>query len=295
MNYQQFVAVLREKTDHLLDSQTTVKVHHALKNNDTKRIGLTVFQKDTNISPTIYLEEFYLQYQNGRELDEIATSIVNLYHEVKFEHSWEVKQVQDFHLAKSKLVYRLIHFQKNEHLLKDIPYIPYLDLAIVFYLLLETTERGTATILITNEMINYWKVSVGELFTISLKNTPELLPAECKPMHIVIQELLQKPLSDECFEQSCMFVLSNQYRHFGAACMLYEKILEDIGKQLNEDYYVLPSSIHEVIILPSSCNLAHTDLNDMVTEINDTQVSTEDVLSDHAYYYSRKEKKLLKS
>lgn len=295
MNYQQFVAVLREKTDRLFDSQTNVKIHHALKNNGTRRIGLTIFQKGTNISPTIYLEEYYQQYQNGRDLDEIAHSIINLYHEVKFEHSWEVSQVQNFELAKPQIVYRLIHFQKNEILLKDIPHVPYMDLAIVFYLLLETTEKGAATILITNEMMNYWKVSLEQLYPIAMKNAPLSLRAECKPMHTVIRELLREPPQEEDMEESCMFVLSNQYRHFGAACMLYDRVLEDIGNQLGEDYYILPSSIHEVIILPTSCSLNHDELNEMVLEINDTQVSEEDVLSDHAYYYSREERRLLQA
>lgn len=294
MNYQQFVALLREKTDHLLDTQTTVQIHHALKNNGATRIGLTISQEHTNISPTIYLEEYYKQYQTGRELNDIAHGIVNLYHEVKFEHSWEVSQIQNFELAKPQVAYRVIHFEKNETLLKDIPHVPYLDLAIVFYLLLETTEKGAATILITNEMLNYWKISLEHLYSIALENTPHTLYAECKPMHVVIQELLREPLQED-IEESCMFVLSNQYRHFGAACMLYERVLEDIGNQLNEDYFILPSSIHEVIILPSSCCLSHDELDEMIMEINDTQISEEDVLSDHAYYYSRKEKKLLQT
>lgn len=292
MNYQQFVALLCEKANHLLDTKTTVQIHHALKNNGAHRTGLTISQEHTNISPTIYLEEYYKQYQAGRDLNDIAHGIVNLYHEVKFEHSWEVSQIQNFELAKPQIAYRVIHFQKNEILLKDIPHVPYLDLAIVFYLLLETTEKGAATILITNEMLDYWKISLEHLYSIALENTPRILYPECKPMHVVIQELLREPLKEN-IEESCMFVLSNHYRHYGAACMLYEQVLEDIGNQLNEDYYILPSSIHEIIILPSSCYLTHEELDDMITEINDTQISEEDVLSEHAYYYSRKERKLL--
>jgi len=90
-----------------------------------------------------------------------------------------------------------------------------------------------------------------------------------------------------------MFVLSNNLRHFGAACILYNRVLEDIGNQLNEDFYILPSSIHEVIILPISFKPESIELNEMIKEINKTQVSEEEVLSDHAYYYSRKEYRLL--
>ena len=75
--------------------------------------------------------------------------------------------------------------------------------------------------------------------------------------------------------------------------MLYTRVLEDIGNQLNEDYYILPSSIHEIIILPVSCTMGLEEINDMIVEINETQVSEEDVLSEHAYYYSREHNQLL--
>ena len=89
-----------------------------------------------------------------------------------------------------------------------------------------------------------------------------------------------------------MFVLSNQYRHFGAACILYNRVLEDIGNQLNENFYILPSSIHEVIILPEGFSPCEEDLNEMIIDINQTQVSEEEILSNHAYYYDRTERKL---
>ncbi len=293
MNYQQFVATLNERINQHLNPETTSQIHSALKNNGAKRTGLTISQKGTNISPTIYLEEYYSQYQNGWTLDEITENIIQLYNEVRFEKSWEVRQVQDFRLAQSKVAYKLIHFAKNETLLKELPHIPYLDLAIVFFILLETTEKGAATILITNDMLDYWNISLETLYQIALKNTPDILHADFKPMRVVIQELLEKPLNKVDLDDNCLYVLSNHHRHFGAACMLYERVLEDIGNQLNEDFYILPSSIHEVIILPASSCLNHDELSEMVVEINETQVSEEDVLSDHAYYYSRKDNCIL--
>lgn len=293
MNYQQFVTVLNERMNQLLNPKATSQIHSALKNNGTTRIGLTISQKETNISPTIYLEEYYHQYENGWTLDEITENLTRLYHEVRFEHSWEVGQVQDFNLAKSKVAYKVIHFEKNKELLKDLPYVPYLDLAIVFYLLLETTEKGAATILITNEMLRYWEISLDELYQIAIENTPVILQAEFKPMRVVIQELMHRPICDADLDDNCMYVLSNQYRHFGAACMLYSRVLEDIGNQLGEDYYILPSSIHEIIILPTSCCMGYGDIDEMIVEINETQVSEEDMLSDHAYYYCRRDCRLL--
>lgn len=293
MNYQQFINVLNKKTNQLLGSEAVSQVHTALKNNDTKRIGLTICKEGTNISPTIYLEEYYNQYENGWTLDEIAENIVHLYHEVKFEHSWDVKQVQDFNLAKPNIAYKLIHFSKNKDLLKDIPHVRFFDLAITFFLLLETTEKGSATILVTYDMLKYWKISQKELYQIAAQNTPNLLTAEFKPLSVVIQELLHQPPADTNEEESYMYVLSNHHRHFGATCILYKHVLEDIANQLNEDFYILPSSIHEVIILPVSKLPEQLELNEMIMEINETQVSQEELLSDHAYFYSKEARKIL--
>lgn len=293
MNYQNFVTTLNDKTNQLLNPEAVSEIHTALKNNGMQRIGLTISQESTNVSPTIYLEEYYRQYENGWSLDEIAEDIARLYHDVKFEQSWDVTQVQDFHIAKSKVAYKLINLSKNKDLLNDIPYVPFFDLAIVFFLLLDTTEKGSATILITNDILKYWGISTEELHEIATKNTPKLLLADFKPMSVMIQELLHETPNDEDAWQSVMYVLTNRHRHFGAACILYSQVLEDIANQLDKDFYILPSSIHEVIILPVSELPNHIELNKMIVEINESQVSQEEMLSDHAYYYSREAQRML--
>lgn len=292
MDYQEFISAINQKLKTHLQPEIITAVHTTLKNNGQERVGITFSQSGTNISPTIYLEEFYVQYQNGRAVADITDNIIQLYHEVKFENSWEIEQIQKYHYAKSKIVYKLIHRGKNKALLKDVPFVPYLDLAIVFYLIMDTTEKGTATILVTNDLQKVWNVSLKDLYTTARDNTPRIMIAEMKPMRVVIQEMQGKTCSDQDLKDNRMYILTNQYCQFGAACILYDHVLEDIGNLLKEDYYILPSSIHELIILPLSFSPDEASLNEMIVDINRTQVSEEEVLSDHAYYYSRRERKL---
>ena len=114
-----------------------------------------------------------------------------------------------------------------------------------------------------------------------------------KPMRIVIDELMGNPCNNLIQSDDIMFVLTNSLRSFGAICILYEDVLFHIGNLLRENYYILPSSIHEVIIIPESQAPCKETLNEMITEINETQVEIEDVLSDHVYYYNREKKELL--
>jgi len=84
-----------------------------------------------------------------------------------------------------------------------------------------------------------------------------------------------------------MFVLTNISRINGAACMLYEDVLSNFANSIDSDLYILPSSIHEVIIVPQVNNLDKTELCQMVKEVNAEGVADDEILSDHVYVYNR--------
>lgn len=292
MNYQQFVIVIKEKVALSLGSGMSLQIHTTLKNNGKERIGLSIEDKKVNIHPTIYLEEYYKQFKNGNSIEAIAENIVNVYQEVRFEHTFNIESIKDFSLIKSKITYKLVHAEKNQALLKSLPHILFLDLAMVFYILFDVDEHGSATIPITQQLMEVWETNIKELHDIALRNSPELLPAVFKPMRVVIEELLGIPCDEEVFAEDIMFVLTNPLRSFGAACMLYNGILEQIAGTLGENYYILPSSIHEIILIPESQAPSKEHLIDMVNEVNETQVDLEDILSDNVYYYDFNSKTL---
>lgn len=292
LNYEQFINAVAEQLTEEMGVGYKVVIYESLKTNGCLRKGITVSVRNSNISPTIYLEEFYKNYLSGWELTEIVGSFIRLYEEVKCEQCFDVEQVRDFEKAKNILSYKVINYEMNQQLLKDIPYIPYLDLAIVFYALLEHTEKGTATIMVTNEMAKYWNITNEDLYKLAKENSPKILPPEFLPMRVVINQFMGVETTQEDLENNCMYVLSNQYRHFGASAILYSNVLEEIGNELDMDYYILPSSIHEVIILPVDCGMNEEGISEMVEEINQTQVSEDEVLSNHAYFYDRANKTL---
>lgn len=293
MNYQQFVMALKTKVANILGESATVTIHTALKNNGYERVGLTISEKHINLSPTIYLEEYFKHFEDDDSIDNIANSILHVYHDVRFDHSWQVHTISNFEMIKEKIVYKIIHAPQNETLLKTLPSLPYLDFAVVFYVLFEADDNGTATIPVTEDLLRLWNTSLKELFHVAAKNTPKLLPPVFKPMRVVVEELLEHPCDEDLQDDDIMFVLTNPLRSLGAACILYDNVLLHIGNFLKENYYVLPSSIHEVIIIPESQAPDKETLNNMIKEINETQVAIEDVLSDHVYYYDCKAKKLI--
>lgn len=293
MNYQQFVMTLKEKVASVLGEKIDVQIHTALKNNGSERVGLNFSDKNVNLSPTIYLEEYFKHYKEEESFEDIVNSILEVYHEVKFEHSWQIHTITNFNIIKEKIVCKLIHAPRNETLLKTLPFVPFLDFAIVFYILFEVDEKGTATIPVTEDLIQLWETSLKEIHELAKQNTPKLLPAVFKPMRIVMEELLGNPCDNIIQADDIMFVLTNSLRSLGASCILYENTLLHIGNFLKENYYILPSSIHEIIIIPESQAPCRETLNEMIIEVNETQVEPEEVLSDHVYYYDCKHKILM--
>lgn len=294
MNYQQFIEeVERRVKEKIKGNETiTVYIHTAVKNNGKERKGITVSEKGIHISPTIYLEEYFQQFQEGKPIEKIVEKILQLYEEVKCSHPCEESLLQNYEELKGKFACKLIHRGKNEKLLNDIPYVPWMDLAIVVFVLLEVSPYGTATVLVRKEHLEIWGLTEAQLFDEAKKNTPILLPYQFCPMRKLLREICPYAVDEGEEEEESLYVLSNKLRSFGAASMLYEGILEKVGQKLGENYYILPSSIHEVIVVPESKSPVKQDLEEMVREINKTQVEEEEVLSDRVYYFSRKENRL---
>lgn len=294
MNYQQFIEeVERQVKEKIKGNETiTVYIHTAVKNNGKERKGITVSEKGIHISPTIYLEEYFQQFQEGKPIEKIVEKILQLYEEVKCSHPCEESLLQNYEELKGKFACKLIHRGKNEKLLNDIPYVPWMDLAIVVFVLLEVSPYGTATVLVRKEHLEIWGLTEAQLFDEAKKNTPILLPYQFCPMRKLLREICPYAVDEGEEEEESLYVLSNKLRSFGAASMLYEGILEKVGQKLGENYYILPSSIHEVIVVPESKSPVKQDLEEMVREINETQVEEEEVLSDRVYYFSRKENRL---
>ncbi len=293
MSYEQFIERMEEKLRGSLDGGRSLYVRQVTKNNGMKRKGFVFCEPGVNVSPTIYLEEYYERYKRGCPFEQVADQILSLYTHVRMQHSWEGEFVTKYVNVRPRLIYQLINRKKNRELLRQVPYVPYLDLAIVFHVLVDMKEDDRiATMLVRNEHLKRWKVTKEEIYEEACANTKRLLPEEFTTLYALLTEeegpAALEENQDERQEYS-MYILTNRIRNFGAAAVLYRDVLKNIGKYLKEDFYVLPSSIHEVIIVPDSSAPSWRETAMIVKEINETQVREEEVLSDISYHYKRRE------
>ena len=284
MEFTNFTPLVQREVEKRAGENYRVKLNDVMKNNGVVLRGITLMQDDSNISPTIYLNPYYDAYENGdTTLGTVIDEVIDTYERNKINRSIDMKFFLNYETVRSRIIFKLINTEKNRELLRDVPYIPFHDLSIVFQCLVSEERFGNASILIHNVHLQLWKVNARELYECALENTPLLQGyEEMKALGGIDDEEIE-----DMQQEVPMYVLSNKSRINGASCILYKDILKDFAMVVDKDLYVLPSSIHEVILLPSDGTQESEQLKEMVREINQSQVEKEEVLSDSVYYYRR--------
>lgn len=256
MNYSEFVNAVEERLNKIMSGdKVQVSLYTTLKNNGKERTGVLIERPGINISPTIYLEEYYENYLKGMPVDVIAGQIQTFYKNIRQNESWNYESIIHYETVKDKIVFKLINTEKNKGFLSLVPHLDILDLSVVFYVLLDITEEGTAAMTVSCKHVEQWNVSTAELWKIAVENVVRLLPAEFFTMRYALKDLMMEEQDEKFCEQNLlegqpvesdgMYVLSNRIRNYGAACIVYPHIAEMIGEILGADFYVLPSSVHE--------------------------------------------------
>ena len=293
MEFTNFTTLVQREVEKRAGENYRVKLNDVMKNNGVVLRGITLMQDDSNISPTIYLNPYYDAYENGdTTLGTVIDEVIDTYERNKINRSIDMKFFLNYETVRSRIIFKLINTEKNRELLRDVPYIPFHDLSIVFQCLVSEERFGNASILIHNVHLQLWKVNARELYECALENTPLLQGYELADMNTVLEEMkalggIDDEEIEDMQQEVPMYVLSNKSRINGASCILYKDILKDFAMVVDKDLYVLPSSIHEVILLPSDGTQESEQLKEMVMEINQSQVEKEEVLSDSVYYYRR--------
>lgn len=312
MEYSQFVDDVKRCIRFQVSEEYEIKVNRIMKNNSVELDGIVFFKEGDNISPNIYLNSYFERYQEGESVEGIANEIIRLYESSKKAQTKDYIDFEfEYEKIKDTIVYRLVNFQQNRKLLREVPHIRFLDLAITFHCLVREGEDGIGTIRITNEHIKLWEVNMKQLMQLATENTMRKFPVKICTMEEVIldimnreySQLLNSEESDSTYEAAMlemmiqemfhnqnkreMYIMTNTIGINGATVVIYQDILKDFAKKMRCDFYILPSSIHEVILVPYEENMEPKTLQEMVNEVNLSQVPEEEVLSDRVYIYRR--------
>lgn len=292
MSLEGFSACVRLDIQRMFkDAEVTVQ--KVVKTNDVKLQSLVIRELEgSNLSPSIYLEGFYNRYLQGMELEEIEQDILKIYRRNKASQNLDVEFFEDWDKVKEKIVFKLVNFDMNREYLKDMPYFSYLDLAVTFNCFLEMGQLGSGNISIKNSHMEMWHVTKKELWDAAYENTRRILKPVLKSMEEAIHEALGESM-EGLYANCCMYILSNRCNLNGASSILYNDVLKAFAERMDTDFYILPSSIHEVILVPLNTGGDVEMYNMMVKSVNAEQVEPEEILSDHVYLYTRKTGKII--
>ena len=294
MEYKEFVEYIKMNAGYIAGEGGNITINHVIKNNGCEMDGLVIMEKGKDIAPTIYLDSFYELYTNGENIKNIIRQIELIYEQNKNNVTFDVNILKHFDTIKDKIVYKVVNYRSNEKLLEQVPHKRILDLAVVFYCLLDNEYGRSATALIYNNNLKNWNVTIDDVYKAALKNTPDLLHSKISSMAALFEKCGVNVDGEEVdlkdYVPSDMYVLTNESKLNGAACILYENVLYDFAQKLGADLYILPSSVHEVILLPKLSMFEKDELVNMVKEVNTEGVAADEVLSHHVYEYNRTER-----
>ena len=246
-------------------------------------------------APNFSVYSFYERHQQGEELDELLHEIAQQVIEAD-QAVDNVRENLNLEGIKDKIAFELINTEQNKEYLENVPHREYLNLSIVYTWLVGNDEHGTFTATITNSLMKSLEMDEEQLFCVAKDNMKEQMSTVIKPMNEIIDELLgdvcdNEPLDLDIGKENLMYVITNEMRFRGASAILDEEKLHKFAETLGEDFYLLPSSRHEFIAVPASVGDINM-LEEMVYEINQTQVEIEDRLSNEVYQYDRQTREI---
>ena len=258
----------------------SVAIEKVSKNNGLVLDGLTILSEDENISPRIYLNDFFNEYlTNG--VNAAAEKIIQIYEEYRVKESVDISFFTDIEKVRPNIKIKLVNYEKNKAMLEKVPHERFLDLAITFTVALES-DYGAASIPIHNDHLELWGIDAEDLYNIAMENTAS--DYEIIPMQDIIGTFVDRETAGNT--EMKMDILTTRSKQHGAAEMIYTNILDEYLKEKQiEKVVILPSSIQEVILFSCNQPIDVRYFQNMVKEVNKTMVNPEEVLSDNVYIY----------
>jgi len=248
--------------------------------------AITVTPVGSIIGVNISVDQALDAYNNGASISSVAERFADVIEKALAEKpDLDLEVLSDYEQLKSKLFVEVVSAEKNVELLQNVPHEIMEDMAVVYRILVDHADSGNSTILITNQMVEQYGISKAQLRADALENAPKIRPAEVKGMSEVMRELAPGMVPEVAPEDEQMFVASVSDKIRGAGIMAYPGFFESSAEKLGGDFFVLPSSIHEVLLVPDDGQKTAEDLLSMVKEVNATQVAPTDQLTDSVYHY----------
>lgn len=290
---QEFAEDIKEKLSQRGYGDVMTSFHDIEKTNQNYE-AISVVQAGSNIGVNFNIENAFASYEHTGDYEGVLASatgvIVGGLDQIP---AVDVNVLMNYEVMKEKLSVEVISADANEELLAKVPHDRIEDLAVVYRFIMESNEDGRASILVNNDLIERMGVTHEQLRADALENSPEIRPVVIQGMNEVMKEMMG-PEAYEMFgipddTEEMMFIATVPDKNSGAGVLAYQDFMDQAAEKIGGDFYVIPSSIHEILLVPDNGEVQAEGLKEMVQEVNATEVSPEEKLSDNVYHYDSKE------
>ena len=264
------------------------------KNNSVILVGVSFHRPGQQADPIVYMEPFYDAIQQGKPRKQVMEEIARLAEEgMEVREIPEAYSLQEYGKVKDCLTVRLVNTKANRQRLAHMPHRGMEDLSLTLALSLSLGDKGgKGSIEVTDEIMGLWGTDGETLFQQAYKN----MEREQSPVLVEMTAVLGAAESVNLLAETgnpmqnpegMLFVLTNNEPSYGASAIVCPGVMEKVARIFPEGFYILPSSVHEVLIVPKDTYLSVKELGNLVREVNQSEVSREEVLSDRVYEYDR--------
>lgn len=301
-DYMKFTEELRARVAAELGEGYETGIQQVAKANIGVTDALNVFRKDGKgkAGPAFYLPPLFGEYRKGRGVEDIAGDIAAAYHAQAADMeglAGSLGDIMSYGSIKDRIYFRLLCTERNRAFLKNVLHFEVLDLSMVVYILVREDGDGVGSVPVQYRLLESWGVPAEKVREQAGKNTPLLFPPRVLHLASAMADILRdagtggaagmEAAAENMPEGAGPYIMTNTKGINGFSTVLYPGALESFTGFGRKNLYVLPSSVHEALLLPADGAMAPQELQEMVREVNGTVVEETDILSDTVYYYDR--------
>ena len=302
MDYDEFKErVMNEFIDYLPErySDCVLELHQVPKLNEVLT-GIAIKPREpckAFIAPTFYMERLYSQYEESGSFERTMSDQA-IYLEESIKYIPKNILSLDFSKVKEKIVFQIVNTADNVEMLIKCPHRNFEDLSVVYRAITGISNSGVSGFLITNDIAEVEGLSESELYKYAFENTKRLFPFKSERIEVIMRRLMRRWGADEdeikeAFpgytktpQKERIYVVTNKHDFFGANALLYSDVIADVANKIGTDCYILPSSVHDLIVLSTDTYYKHNKLANIVKTTNTESVRPSERLSDSVYMYS---------
>lgn len=291
MDFNEFSNTLICKLQLFAGNEYVVERHDVPKNNGVTLHGIMAKKPDSVACPTFYIDDMYDDTMQAQDIEYLALKLHRAFVAADFDCDFDMEEFFDFDKISPMICMKLINAEMNKDMLFDVPYRRFFNLAVVYFVMVENKAMGDwGSILIRNSNLEEWGKKEEDLFELAQINTPRMLEPRVDNIVTVLNEYYGKDFMEE---QSPMYIMTNKAKMYGAGAILYPGLLKEQADRFGGNFYIIPSSVHEVLLLPENKMDDPQSMLGIIADINRTQVDEKEVLANSLYEYCAEDDEII--